>query len=354
MLTQTVAGRTYDYSYNVGRASQAGMGFNYPVALALGQDSVAYVLNRGTESIGNVPWDRTGVGQRISRVVLGGQQGDEQYLGEFSRCGSQEGQLIWPAGIAADKQGNLYVTDEWLNRVSVFDPEGNFVRCWNTVQNGESEPNGAAGIAIDANDTLFVTDSRSHKVRRFRTDGTFLGSWGSLGSGPGELDSPWGIALDGAGYVYVADHKNHRVQKFTAEGSFVAQFGRAGVKSAQLSYPTDVAVDSDGDVYVCDWGKNKWGVGRIQVYDPEGRFLTSLKGDAQQLSVWAEMTVAANADYAKRRREVPSTEPEWTFSHPTAVVFDAANNRLLVVDTQRSRIQIYNKQSGYMVPQLNL
>jgi hypothetical protein len=25
-----------------------------------------------------------------------------------------------------------------------------------------------------------------------------------------------------------------------------------------------------------------------------------------------------------------------------------------VADTQRSRIQIYNKQSGYMVPQLNL
>jgi hypothetical protein len=33
MLTETVSGRTYDYSYNVGRGSQTGMGFNNPVAL---------------------------------------------------------------------------------------------------------------------------------------------------------------------------------------------------------------------------------------------------------------------------------------------------------------------------------
>ena len=66
------------------------------------------------------------------------------------------------------------------------------------------------------------------------------------------------------------------------------------------------------------------------------------------------MTVDANDDYAKRRREVHSTEPEWTFAQPTAVEWDTANNRLMVVDTQRSRLQIYNKQAGYLVPQLNL
>ena len=95
-------------------------------------------------------------------------------------------------------------------------------------------------------------------------------------------------------------------------------------------------------------------MGRVQIFDAEGQFLTSLVGDAQQLSKWAQMTVDANADYIKRRREVPSTEPEWTFAQPTAVEFDAANSRLLVADTQRSRIQIYDKQSGYVVPQLNL
>jgi DNA-binding beta-propeller fold protein YncE len=262
--------------------------------------------------------------------------------------------LIWPAGLVVDAQGHVYVTDEWLNRVSVFDREGNFLSCWNTVQNGDSEPNGASGIAIDANSTLFVTDGRSHKVRKFATNGTFLGSWGRLGSGAGELDSPWGLTVDDEGYVYVADHKNHRVQKFTSDGDFVAQIGSPGTKRASLSFPTDVAVDPDGDVYICTWNKNAWDRGRIQIFDAVGRFLTGLVGDAQQLSAWAEMTVAANTDYLKRRREVRSTEPEWTFAQPTAVAFDAANSRLLVADTQRSRIQIYNKFSDYLVPQMNL
>ncbi len=354
MLTETVAGRTYDYSHNVGRQSLTGMGFSYPIALALNQDGVAYIANRGTEQLSGVAWDHTGVGQRVSIVDLGGQTGTEEFIGEFSKYGRGDGELIWPTGITADKQGNVYIPDEWLNRVSVFDKDGKFLHDWGTVQEGDSEPNGAAGIAIDADNTLYITDGRSHKVRKFTTDGRFLGSWGSLGSGEGELDGPWGITLDGQGYVCVADHQNHRVQKFTPDGKFVAQFGGPGTKKGQLTYPTDVAVDPDGDVYICDWSMNKWYEGRIQIFDPQGNFITGLVGDAQELSRWGQMTVEANADYIKRRREVRSTEPEWPFAQPTAVEFDGANGRLLVVDTQRDRIQIYNKQSGYIVPQLNL
>ena len=121
-----------------------------------------------------------------------------------------------------------------------------------------------------------------------------------------------------------------------------------------MTWPTDVAVDPDGDVYICDWSKNAWDRGRIQIFDADGEFLTSLVGDAQQLSAWAQQAVDANADYIKRRREVHSTEQEWTFAQPIAVEFDTANNRLLVTDTQPSRIQIYSKQFGYIVPQLNL
>ena len=354
MLTETVAGRTYDYSHNVGRSSQTGIGFSHPVALTLGADGVTYLANRGSESISNVGWNHTGVGQRISIVTLGSQTGEEEFLGEFTRYGSGDGQLIWPVGITSDKQGNLYVPDEWLNRVSVFDKEGNFLHHWNIVQEGDSEPNGASGIAIDADDTLYITDGRSHRVRKLATDGSFLGSWGKQGNSEGEMDSPWGVTVDAQGHVFVADHRNHRVQKFTSDGNFVAQFGGPGTKKGHLNFPTDVAVDPDGDVYVCDWSKNAWARGRIQIFDPQGKFITGLVGDAQQLSTWAQMTVDANADYIKRRREVHSTEPEWTFAQPTAVEFDQANGRLLVVDTQRDRVQIYNKQSGYIVPQLNL
>ena len=124
-----------------------------------------------------------------------------------------------------------------MNRVSVFDGDGNFLRCWSTVQSGDSEPNGASGIAIDANDTVFVTDGRSHKVRKFSMDGTFLGSWGSHGSGENELDSPWGVAVDGEGFVYVADHKNHRVQKFTGRRRIRCSDRQPGRQKVELVLP---------------------------------------------------------------------------------------------------------------------
>ena len=354
MLTETVAGRTFDYSHNIGRGAQTGMGFNTPVALTIGSDGVVFVANRGSETISNVGWNRTGVGQRISRVTLGDTGGEEEYLGEFSRYGNNDGQVIWPAGIVSDNEGSVYVADEWLNRVSVFDTDGNFQRHFAIVQPGDPEINGSCGIAISADQTLFVTDGRSHQVRKFSTSGQFLGSFGSQGSGEGEFESPWGITIDKDGYVYVADSGNHRVQKLAQDGAFVAQFGRHGNKRGEINYPSDVAVDPEGDVYVCDWSENRWNKGRVHIFAADGKFLTSLVGDAQQLSKWADMTVAANDDYQKRRREVRTTEPEWTFAQPTAIEYDTENNRLIVVDTQRSRLQIYNKLSSYLIPQLNL
>ena len=345
MLTETVAGRTYDYSHNVGQGASTGPGFYFGVDLALGIDGRAYVVNRGNGA---------GLGQRVTMLDLGSQAGEEEYIGEFGSFGDAEGQFIWPAGIAVDSRGTVYASDAWLNRVSVFDKDGILLCCWDAVQDGDCGPNGISSIAIDCEDTLYITDGRSHQVRKFSTDGRFLGAWGQKGEGEGELDSPWGIAVDGEGFVYVADNRNHRAQKFTRDGEFVAQFGRPGVKRGNLTWPNDVAVDPEGDVYICDWSKNAWGLGRVQIFDAQGRFLTSLAGDAQQLSRWGQMTVKANPDYMKRRREVRSTEPEWTFAQPTAVVFDAANSRLLVMDTQRSRVQIYNKLSGYLAPQRNL
>jgi len=258
MLTETVAGRTYDYSHSVGRGSQTGMGFSNPVAAAIGKDDVLFVVNRGSEGISNVAWNRTGYGARVSQIKLGANAGEEEFIGEFSKYGNGNGEFIWGSGVAIDGLGNVFVVDEWLNRVTVFDQEGNYQRDWSTVGSDETGPNGASGIAIDGEGNLFVTDGRSHTVKRFTPEGKLLASWGTHGSAEGELDSPWGITVDHEGFVYVADFKNHRVQKFTADGNFVAQFGSHGTHRGQLTYPNSVAVDPEGDVYICDWSENGW------------------------------------------------------------------------------------------------
>ena len=349
MLTTIVAGRVWDYSHCVGSSSREGYGFYLPVAMAIGDGDLVYVISRGEEYTFAVPWNQTGLATRVARMTTGKVPGDEEFLGEFSRYGDSDGELIWPAGIALDSQRNVCVTDEWLNRVSIFDKEGNFLRLWGSPGDGDGKFDRPSGIAIDQQDNLYIVDSLNHRVQVLTRDGKYLQKWGSLGSGDGELNSPWGITMDNQGYVYVVDHKNHRVQKFTPEGEFVTKYGSYGTGPGQLNRPTDVAVDLDGDVYVCDWGNS-----RVQIFAPDGEFITSLIGDAEQLSKWAQVISDANADNIKARRRVQSREVEWRFAQPRGVAFDVAKERLFVVDTQRYRLQIYNKVKDYMDPQLNL
>ena len=354
MLTQVVSGRAYDYSHCIGRymggTQWPGEGFVQPIATAAGEGDTVYVLSRGAESTESGPsMAPRAFGVRVGKFSIGAEPGSEEYLTHFGDYGEGDGQMVWAAGIALDSHQSVYVTDEWLNRVSAFDRDGSFLGNWGKSGEGHGELNRPSGIAIDSDDNLYICDSLNHRVQKLTGDGTFLATWGAPGSLAGELDSPWGITLDREGYVYVADHKNHRVQKFTPEGEFVAEFGGPGTGPGQLNRPSDMAVDGDGDVYVCDWANS-----RVQVFAPEGGFLTSILGDAQELSKWAQLTVDSNPDLVMARRRVSSMEPEWRFAMPTGVTFDVENSRLIVADTQRYRLQIYNKLKDYVEPQFNL
>jgi sugar lactone lactonase YvrE len=344
MLTQTVAGRTYDYSHAVG-----GRYIGQPCSLAMGAGGLVYALLRGSENIGNVPWNKTGSGSRVARINIPTEARAEEILGEFGKYGDGDGEFIWPTGLALDNKENSYITDEWMNRVSSFDKDGNFLGLWGTTGEGDGEFNGPAGIAVDQEGNLFIVDSRNNRIQKMTKDGRFLDKWGKLGSDEGEFNAPWGITIDHQGFVYVADHKNHRAQKFTPEGEFVASFGREGSGQGQLNRPTDVAVDPEGDVYVCDWANN-----RVVAFAPDGDYITDFIGDAEQLAMWHQQTVDANVDVIKARRRVDTLEPEWRLTMPRAVAFDAEKGRIIIADSQRGRFQIYTKVKGYQEPQFNL
>lgn len=338
MLTTVIAGRVYDFSHVVGRNAAAGKGFSQPASLAIAPKGVVYVVSRGNE---------TNFGSRVSKVSIGA-PGQEELLGEFCSYGTAEGRLQWPNSVALDKGGNVYVSDDWQNRIAIFDKDGAFLGQWGTPGSGKGELNGPSGLAFDKDDNLFVVDSRNHRIQVFSKHGTVMECWGSQGSAAGQLHTPWGITIDAEGAVYVADWKNHRAQKFDPNGHVLAQFG-PGEGDHALNHPSDVAVDDDGDVYVCDWGNHK-----VRVYSAEGDLLASLVGDAQTLSKWGQESIDANPDMAKMRRRVKSLEPEWRFNYPTAVAFDPEQHRLIVADGQRARLQIYNKVKDYTEPQFNL
>ena len=342
MLTTVAAGRVFDYSHAVG-----GLEMPQPIASACAAGDRVYVLNRQFEEILDVPWNRAALYAEVCSFVMPTAPGAEVYLGTFSKYGDGDGELIWPVGIAIDSDENIYIADEWMNRISIFTNTGDFIKHWNSLRNGEFSR--TSGIALDLNDDVYVVDSLDHCVRKYTKDGEFVSQFGRYGDGDGELNSPWGITCDDDGDVYVADYKNHRVQKFDAGGEFVASLGRYGKGRGQLNRPSDVAVDPDGDVYVCDWGND-----RVQVFASDGRFIASLIGDAQQMAKGHQIQVDANPDVIKARRRAYSLEPEWRFAFPTGVTFDAVNSRLIVADTQRSRVQIYSKVKDYMEPQFNL
>ena len=333
MLTTVAAGRVFDYNYCIGMYGMSGQGFWTPQDFALAGGNLVYVLSRGAEELG----------QRVSRVTL-----DHQFLGQFGAFGRGDGQFVWPRSITLDDEGNVYASDDFLNRVSVFDPEGTFVRSWGESGDGKGELNGPCGMAFDADGTMLLVDSQNHRVQKFTHKGKHLGGFGSHGDGDGEFNLPWGLCLDADGNVYVADWKNNRVQKFDADGNFLLKFEaapRSGV--GDLHGPTGVAVDSEGDVYVTDWGNH-----RLQVYAPDGRFITSLVGDAQQPSPWTQTYIDANPDIIKARRRV-DLEPEWRFRRPVSVRVDE-NDRIFVLESSRHRIQVYDKVKDYEEHPLNL
>ena len=316
--------RTFTYSHSIGRNEFAGTGFRNPVDLALGSDDTVYVINRSYENRPD--------GVRITVCTM-----DEEYISEFGTYGEGDGEMIWPSAIAIDSDENLYVADEWLNRITKFDRDGEFLGKWGAAGSGDGELDRPAGIAING-DVMYITDSRNHRVQKFTLDGKFLAKFGSEGSGNGEFNMPWGIALDNEGNVLVADWRNDRIQQFSADGEWQATYGSSGEGVGQFSRPNGVAVDKDGDIYVADWFNN-----RVQVLAPDGRFIAQMRGD-HVLSQWGRDKLLSNPDMIRQRQiaAAHSTDFEKRFSHPCAVAIDG-KDRISILDHTRGRIQVYSK-----------
>ncbi|GIT13969.1 MAG: hypothetical protein CM1200mP35_07890 [Chloroflexota bacterium] len=156
---------------------------------------------------------------------------DEDYVGEIGNAGrlgkdmmdpgddSSPGSLIWPTSIALDKEENLYISDEWLNRIAIFSKDGEWIGHWGTKGENRGEFNQPSGIAFDQDENLFVVDTGNNRVQKYTKDGTIIDEWGTSGSGDGEFDMPWGIEIDKQGDLYIADWRNDRIQKFASKAN---------------------------------------------------------------------------------------------------------------------------------------
>ena len=331
-----------DYVKTIGIMNNvfSGRGFHNPYDTVIGKDGRIFVLNRCDPE--RAPGIRVGICNLY-----------EDYFGEFGNgYGSGDGQFVLPVAMAFDSEERLYITDEYNHRITVFSASGVYLSKWGVFGSGDGELDGPAGIATDADDNVYVADQHNNRVQKFTRDGRYLMQWGEEGGGQGQFNLPWGITLDADGYVYVADWRNDRIQKFTPNGQFVASYGETGLGEGQFHRPSSVEVDTEGNIYVADWGNE-----RVQVLGPDGSFQLKLMGEAT-VSRWAQEFLAANPDEQETRDtsnlipELPphlndpyhtASQTEPYFWGPVAVSLDA-DGRLYVTETNRHRLQIYQKR----------
>jgi serine/threonine-protein kinase len=146
-----------------------------------------------------------------------------------------------PGGVALDKDGSVYVTNQGMYGRVVKLAAGSSTP---TVLpfTGLYEPQ---GLAADSNGTVYVTDF-NHRVAKLAP-----GSNNPTELPFTDLNYPEGLAVDTAGNVYVADRGNDRVVELAAGSSIPT------VLLSGLNHPDGVAVDTAGNVYVTDSDNDK-------------------------------------------------------------------------------------------------
>ena len=194
-------------------------------------------------------------------------------IGFFGDGGlATEAQFNWPAGVAVDRTGNIYVADAFgNNRVRKIDVSTGIVATIaGTGRAGYSGDGGPAtqaqlntpdsSVAVDAHGNVFVADQGNQRIRKIDASGIITtvagnGVNGFSGDGGPAIQAAFGLlgslTVDSVGNLYVVDFSNQRIRRIGANGfvSTIAGGGNMpptdGAQATQINSIFDcVAIDS--------------------------------------------------------------------------------------------------------------
>ena len=188
-------------------------------AVAVGVQGDLYVLHRGSPPL----------------VVFDAK-------GKYQRAWGQ-GLFKVPHGLRVDRVGNLWITDNGLNTVQRFSPDGKLL---STIKEKLKSPD---DIVFNSKGEMYIADTGNTRIVKLSKDGKMIGAWGKKGKGEGEFATAHSLAIDSRGRIYVGDRNNNRVQVFDGDGKFIAQW-------AGFANPFGVLV-AGGELIVADGEAHK-------------------------------------------------------------------------------------------------
>src|SRR5258706_10594361 len=131
------------------------------------------------------------------------------------------------------------------------------------------------GVAQDSSGNIYIADQFENRIRKVGTDGkisTIAGTGEAGFSGENDraikaqFDTPRAIRLDGKGNLFIADFNNNRVRKVVlATGVITTVAGNGTVRASGDNGPAtqagldpmDLALDTSGNLYIADFSNNR-------------------------------------------------------------------------------------------------
>ncbi len=321
---------------------------HWPGAIAIDDSGYLYIADAQNNVIRKVS---NGIITTVAGSGFEAGTGNGGFGGDGALATATGAKLFNPTGVAVDAAGNIYIADQYNQRIRKVDPTtGNISTFAGNGMQGYGGDGGAAisamlyhptRVAVDIAGNVYIADSGNNCIRKVNAGGTITTYAGTGTAGFGGDGGPANIALlnhpvdmapDIYGNLFIADYGNHDVRMVDMAGniSTIAGISIAGYSgdsaaatTANLYLPSGVAVDDSGNVYVSDLGN-----ARVRWIHPSG-MITTYAGSGVE---------GYNGD------GIPTTDAELYF--PEGLAVSAGNAGVYITDEGNNRIRYTSRTLG--------
>lgn len=168
-------------------------------------------------------------------------------------------------GVYTDSQNNFYLIDKGNFRIQVFDENGKFIRTISRKGEGPGELLSPVAVGVYNQELIFVGDDELRRVNVYDIKGEFIRSFKVEGS-ISDL-----IVSDEKGIIIAyVDKDRNLLHEYNFEGNLVRSFGQLKGEEWLILFSNAVKIcrDEENNIYVCFRYLNK-----IHKYSKEGNLL---------------------------------------------------------------------------------